>query len=166
MCPSLANAYQSAKSRLRFKKSWPQIYLLDKNAVTIGRDPVKLRAIVKASELNNLLASLGTDPDVVTGDEWLPEQLIAAHVTGDLLFLKFDNAPQDSEGEEEGRGFVEHEVKMIRRRFEQILDEHSDTKSKADAMLALFLMGHELSSSEVIEILEEPTIPTYISQGR
>ena len=121
---------------------------------------------MKASELQNLLTSLNNDPDVVSGDEWLPEQLIAAHVTGDLLFLKFDNAPQESEGEEEARGFVEHEVTMIRQRFEQILEEHSDTQSKTDALLALFLMGHELSSSEVIEILEEPTIPAYVSQSR
>ncbi len=121
---------------------------------------------MKASELKHLLQSLANDPDIVTGDEWLPEQLIAAHTEGDLLFLQFDNAPEDPTGEEEARGFVEHEVKMIRRRFEQILDEHSDTKTKADAMLALFLMGHELSSSEVIEILEEPTLPAYVPRSR
>ena len=45
---------------------------------------------------------------------------------------------------------------MIREKLEQILDAPSDTKTKADAMLALFLMAHELSSSEVIEILETP----------
>lgn len=43
---------------------------------------------------------------------------------------------------------------MIREKLEQLLDEPSDTKTKADALLAIFLMGHELSSSEVIEVLE------------
>ncbi len=89
------------------------------------------------------------------GEEWLPERLIDAKLDQGFLFLEFDNAPEEEQGDEEGRGFVEHEVKLIRRRFEQIIDEASDTKTKADAMLALFLMGHELSSSEVIEILED-----------
>ena len=43
---------------------------------------------------------------------------------------------------------------MIREKLELLLDEPSDTKTKADALLAIFLMGHELSSSEVIEVLE------------
>ncbi|MER0297648.1 hypothetical protein ABRZ83_18645 [Vibrio vulnificus] len=112
---------------------------------------------VKASELKTFLLSLpdGHDPDVVMGEEWLPERLVNTRLDDNLLFLEFDNAPEENQGDEEGRGFVEHEIAMIRQRFEHILDEVSDTKTKADAMLALFLMGHELSSSEVIEILEE-----------
>lgn len=112
---------------------------------------------MKASELKNILISLpdDCDPDLVMGEEWLPERLVNTRLDGDLLFLEFDNAPDDLQGEEEGRGFVEHEITMIRHRFEQILDEASDTKTKADAMLAIFLMGHELSSSEVIEVLED-----------
>ncbi|WP_348541636.1 hypothetical protein [Vibrio fluminensis] len=109
---------------------------------------------MKISELKNLLASLPDDLDIVTGDEWLPEQLVTATQVDDMLFLEFDNAPEDVQGEE-ARGFVEHEITMIRDKFEQILAENSDTKSKADAILALFLLGHELSSCEVIEILEE-----------
>ncbi|KJR24893.1 hypothetical protein BOO91_00875 [Vibrio navarrensis] len=112
---------------------------------------------MKASELKNILVSLPDDydPDLVMGEEWLPERLVNTRLDGDLLFLEFDNAPDDLQGEEEGRGFVEHEISMIRHRFEQILAEASDTKTKADAMLAIFLMGHELSSSEVIEVLED-----------
>lgn len=89
----------------------------------------------------------------------MPERLIDTQLDGHFLFLEFDNAPEEGEGEEEGRGFVEHEIAMIRRRFEEILLEKADNKSKADAMLALFLMGHEYSSSEVIEILEDPSVP-------
>lgn len=113
---------------------------------------------MKASELKKIIESLpeGHDPDVVMGEEWLPERLINTQLNESLLFLEFDNAPEETQGDEEGRGFVEHEINMLRSRFEQLLDESSDTKTKADAMLALFLMGHELSSSDVIEILEDP----------
>jgi hypothetical protein len=76
----------------------------------------------------------------------------------DLLFLEFDSAPEENQGEEEGRGFVEHEIELIRERLIQILEEGSDTNAKADAMLALFLMAHERSSSEVIELLENPEL--------
>ncbi|KJY79424.1 hypothetical protein TW78_01620 [Vibrio coralliilyticus] len=116
---------------------------------------------MKASDLKKLLDSLpeGQNPNIVTGEEWLPERLVNTHLDDEMLFLEFDNAPEEAQGEEEGRGFVEHEVDMIRKRFEQILDESSDTKTKADAMLALFLMGHEMSSSEIIEIMEDPEVP-------
>jgi hypothetical protein len=116
---------------------------------------------VKVSELKSILASIPTelDPDIVTGEEWLPERLLNAELDNEMMFLTFDSAPEDAQGDEEGRGFVEHEIAMIRHKLEQILDESGDTKSKADAMLALFLMGHELSSSQVIEILEDPEVP-------
>jgi len=112
---------------------------------------------VKASELITIIKNLpkDSDPDIVMGEEWLPERLENTTLDGDMLFMHFDNAPEDGQGEEEGRGFVEHEVELIRTRLQQILGEDSDNTSKADAMLGLFLMGHELSSSQVIEILEE-----------
>ncbi|WP_017085625.1 hypothetical protein [Vibrio splendidus] len=113
-------------------------------------------SIVKVSELQNIIDQLpkDSDPDIVMGEEWLPERLVDTNLDGDMLFLEFDNAPEDNQGDEEGRGFVEHEIAMIREKLELLLDEPSDTKTKADALLAIFLMGHELSSSEVIEILE------------
>ncbi|MEZ8790103.1 hypothetical protein AB6D73_22870 [Vibrio splendidus] len=113
-------------------------------------------SIVKVSELQNIIDQLpkDSDPDIVMGDGWLPERLVDTNLDGDMLFLEFDNAPEDNQGDEEGRGFVEHEIAMIREKLELLLDEPSDTKTKADALLAIFLMGHELSSSEVIEILE------------
>ncbi|MCY9862025.1 hypothetical protein OTK49_05715 [Vibrio coralliirubri] len=113
-------------------------------------------SIVKVSELQNIIDHLpkDSDPDIVMGEAWLPERLVDTNLDGDMLFLEFDNAPEDNQGDEEGRGFVEHEIAMIREKLELLLDEPSDTKTKADALLAIFLMGHELSSSEVIEILE------------
>ncbi|MEZ8114330.1 hypothetical protein AB4422_23245 [Vibrio splendidus] len=113
-------------------------------------------SIVKVSELQNIIDQLpkDSDPDIVMGEEWLPERLVDTNLDGDMLFLEFDNVPEDNQGDEEGRGFVEHEIAMIREKLELLLDEPSDTKTKADALLAIFLMGHELSSSEVIEVLE------------
>ncbi|CDT87173.1 hypothetical protein [Vibrio coralliirubri] len=113
-------------------------------------------SIVKVSELQNIIDHLpkDSDPDIVMGEAWLPERLVDTNLDGDMLFLEFDNAPEDNQGDEEGRGFVEHEIAMIREKLELLLDEPSDTKTKADALLAIFLIGHELSSSEVIEILE------------
>ncbi|BCN24287.1 hypothetical protein [Vibrio alfacsensis] len=112
---------------------------------------------MKASELISIFNTLpqGADPDIVMGDEWLPERLVETELDGEMLFLRFDNAPDEGQGDEEGRGFVEHEIELIRTRLKQILDEDADNTSKTDAMLGLFLMGHELSSSQVIELLEE-----------
>jgi len=123
-------------------------------------------SIVKVSELQNIIDQLpkDSDPDIVMGDAWLPERLVNTNLDGDMLFLEFDNAPEDNQGDEEGRGFVEHEIAMIREKLELLLDEPSDTKTKADALLAIFLMGHELSSSEVIEILESTESETTESE--
>ncbi|PTO61997.1 hypothetical protein [Vibrio splendidus] len=123
-------------------------------------------SIVKVSELQNIIDQLpkDSDPDIVMGEEWLPERLVDTNLDGDMLFLEFDNAPEDNQGDEEGRGFVEHEIAMIREKLELLLGEPSDTKTKADALLAIFLMGHELSSSEVIEILESTELESTESE--
>nr|WP_321384140.1 hypothetical protein [uncultured Vibrio sp.] len=112
---------------------------------------------MKASELISILNSLptNTDPDIVMGEAWLPERLVETQLDGNLLFLSFDNAPEACQGEE-GRGFVDHEIDLIRIRLKQVLDENSDNASKVEAMLGLFLAGHELSSAQVVELLEEP----------
>ncbi|PMG36674.1 hypothetical protein BCU97_13000, partial [Vibrio splendidus] len=121
---------------------------------------------MKVSELQNIIDHLpqDSDPDIVMGEAWLPERLVDTNLDGDMLFLEFDNAPEDNQGDEEGRGFVEHEIAMIREKLEQVLDDTSDTKTKADALLAIFLMGHELSSSEVIEILESTELESTESE--
>ncbi len=112
---------------------------------------------MKVSNLRNVLDQIPTDldPDVVTGEEWLPEQLIHAEYKNGALQLEFDNAPIEGSGEEEGRGFVEHEIALIRSRFEQLLNEEDSTNAKADAILALLLIAHERSSAEFIELLSE-----------
>ena len=127
-------------------------------------------SIVKVSELQNIIDHLpsDSDPDIVMGEEWLPERLVNTKLDGELLFMEFDNAPEENQGDDEGRGFVEHEIAMIREKLEQVLDDPSDTKTKADALLAIFLMGHELSSSEVIEVLEatESEMPEFEETGQ
>ncbi|BCL69527.1 conserved hypothetical protein [Vibrio nigripulchritudo MADA3029] len=112
---------------------------------------------MKVSELLQILSKFSdnNDPHVVTGEEWLPERLLTTKLNEDFLFLHFDQQPADQGGDEEGRGFVEHEISMLRDKIRTILEEEGDTSMKAEAFLALFLIGHERSSSEVIEILEE-----------
>jgi len=111
---------------------------------------------MKASELMAFLSDIDGDKEIVTGESWLPEQLINAEFDGELINLEFDNAPEDDAGDTEGRGFVEHEVNMLRDKIVQLLfDDAMPAKVKADVFLKLFLMIHEKSSSEVVEILEE-----------
>jgi len=112
---------------------------------------------LKASELKALLDSLpqGSDPDIVMGEDWLPERLINTHLNDDFLFLEFDNAPEEDQGEEEGRGFVEHEIEMIRSQIESLLrEEDKGIKTKAEMLLTLLVMAHERTSSEFIELIE------------
>jgi hypothetical protein len=112
---------------------------------------------MKASELKHFLSQLpeDSDPDIVTGEVWLPERLLDATFDGEMVNLAFDNAPEETEGEE-ARGFLDHEVTMLRERIEQLMAESSDPKTKAEIFLRIFIMGHEKTSSEVIEILEDP----------
>lgn len=118
-------------------------------------DPLGNEAIVKVSELKTILNQLPNDldPDVVMGEVWLPERLVEAQLDGEMLFLAFDNAPEEGEGEEEGRGFVEHEIELIRTQVLNILADDSGPKTKAEALLALITLAHERTSSEFIEIL-------------
>lgn len=118
-------------------------------------DPLGNEATVKVSELKTILNQLPNDldPDVVMGEIWLPERLVEAQLDDEMLFLTFDNAPEEGEGEEEGRGFVEHEIELIRTQILNILADDSGPKTKAEALLALITLAHERTSSEFIEIL-------------
>lgn len=111
---------------------------------------------MKASQLMQMLTSLpeGHDPEIVTGEEWLPERLIEVRDDQDLLFLEFDNAPEDSQGDDEGRGFVEHEITLIKKRIMDIFLEKASLEHKQQAILALILYAHEHFPSEVVEMLE------------
>mgnify|MGYP001386750292 CR=1 FL=1 len=114
---------------------------------------------MKTSQLIQFLSTLpkDQDPDVVTGEEWLPESLIDASFDGDLVNLRFDNAPEEDAGELEGRGFVEHEIIMLKDQIVTLMfDQTIDQKAKAELFLSLFILSHEKSSTEVIEILEDP----------
>ncbi len=89
------------------------------------------------------------------GEEWLPERLINTHLNDEFLFLEFDNAPEEDQGDEEGRGFVEHEIEMIRSQIEGLIgDEDKGIKTKSEMLLTLLIMAHERTSSEFIELIE------------
>jgi len=111
---------------------------------------------VKTSEFKALLDSLpeGYDPDIVTGEVWLPERLIDTQLDDQLLFLEFDNAPEEDEGEEEGRGFVEHEIELIRQQITTILHQEKGLNVQTEELLSLLVMAHESTSSEFIEMIE------------
>lgn len=131
-------------------------YVSDRYDVIIQVYNLCLLKNVKISELKNLLETLPNTDDlnVVTGDEWLPEQLISTSVVDDMLFLEFDNAPDEIQGEE-ARGFVEHEIDVIRNTLTRIMLAEIEDNDKIDALLNLFLLGHELGSCEFIEALDE-----------
>jgi hypothetical protein len=115
---------------------------------------------VKASELLHILNSLDddTDPELVTGEEWLPERLLSLERNHNYLFCHFDNAPEETQGDEEGRGFVEHEIKLIREKVMEIFTEKASLEAKQDAILAIILFAHEQSSTDVVEMLETFTL--------
>ncbi|MGF1749627.1 hypothetical protein [Vibrio cionasavignyae] len=111
---------------------------------------------MKVSNLKKVLDSLPDDKEchVVTGEKWLPERLIHTELDNDLLFLEFDNAPDEGEEGIEGRGFVDHEIDLLRSRITDILGQNDSPTATADALLGFFLVGHELSSSDFVELLE------------
>jgi hypothetical protein len=96
----------------------------------------------------------GSDPEIVTGEEWLPERLVKVETQDDYVFCQFDVAPEDSQGDDEGRGFVEHEVELIKARIMSIFLEKASLEEKQQAILALVLYAHEHFPSDVIEMLE------------
>ncbi len=110
---------------------------------------------MKASDLLYKLQTVlkESDPEIVTGEDWLPERLTEVHQTDDLLFLEFDTAPEDSQGDEEGRGFVEHEIELIREQIMEIFLEKTSLENKREAILALILLAHEQTPSTVVQAL-------------
>ncbi|MDW6004080.1 VC1380 family protein [Vibrio mangrovi] len=110
---------------------------------------------MKASEFIHILNALPNDPEIVTGEIWLPERLLQVTSSDDYLFCQFDNAPEENEGEEEGRGFVEHELSLIKSHIMQIFLEKAPLEHKRDAILALILYAHEHTSADVVEMLEQ-----------
>lgn len=110
---------------------------------------------MKVSELQQYLSNLPahTDPEIVTGEVWLPERLIELHTIDNYLFCEFDNAPEDNAGDEEGRGFVEHEIQLLRDYIEAVFLEKTSLHNKKEAILALILFAHERLPSDVVELL-------------
>ncbi|MDR9827906.1 hypothetical protein RCJ22_20115 [Vibrio sp. FNV 38] len=111
---------------------------------------------MKVSDLKIILDAIPqeVDPELVTGELWLPERLIDTQLDGELLHLQFDNAPIDGFSDEEARGFVEHEVALLHRKVMHILHEADTVPNKANALLGLILMAHENTSTQVIETIE------------
>lgn len=112
---------------------------------------------MKVEKLKNILENLPEDHEVrvVTGEKWLPERLISTELDNDLLFLLFDNAPDEGEQGIEARGFVEHEIGLLRQRLGEIVEQSNSSSQLVEALVRFFVIGHETSSSEFIELLEQ-----------
>lgn len=112
---------------------------------------------MKVEKLKNILNDLPKDQEIqiVTGERWLPEQLVSAELDNNLLFLGFDNAPDEGEQGIEARGFVEHEVELLRQRLGEIVEQSDSSDQLLDALTGFFIIGHEASSAEFIELLEQ-----------
>lgn len=110
---------------------------------------------MKASDLMYQLQTVlkKSDPEIVTGEDWLPERLTEIHQLDDLLFFEFDTAPEDSQDDEEGRGFVDHEIELIRQQIMSIFLEKTSLENKREAILALVLLAHEQTPSTVVQTL-------------
>jgi hypothetical protein len=111
---------------------------------------------VKASKLIEILLATpeGSDPEIVTGEEWLPERLLDVSFQDNYLFCEFDVAPEDHQGDDEGRGFVDHEVELIKAHIMKIFLEKAPLEQKQNAILELVLYAHEHFPSDVVEMLE------------
>lgn len=110
---------------------------------------------MKASDLMYQLQTIlkESDPEIVTGEDWLPERLTEIHQVDELLFFEFDTASEDGQGDEEGRGFVEHEIELIQKQIMNIFLEKTSLENKKEAILALVLLAHEQTPSTVVQTL-------------
>lgn len=108
---------------------------------------------MKASQLQTQLNALLTrcDPELVTGDHWLPDPLTQVHLQDNLLFFEFEQALDADEGMEEGLGLVNHEIEQLTQTVIQLLNETGTSQSKAEKLVTLILLAHEKNSADFIE---------------
>ncbi len=93
----------------------------------------------------------GGDLDVVTGEEWLPEQLLTVSINHNMTFLKFDQWPNDFITENDARGFVNHEEILIKKLIRNIIFSELEPEQMVDKLASMLIFSHENISSDVIE---------------
>jgi hypothetical protein len=110
---------------------------------------------LKLSKFTSLVTELNIDddPEIVTGESWLPEELKAMSLHDNKIFLDFDNAPQDDE--QDSRGLVEHELELVRKMISHYLTQDTTQQQRESSLLLLMQCLHEQPSDEVVEYLQK-----------
>jgi len=110
---------------------------------------------VKISELiqnlQNIQATHNEDLEVVTGEEWFPEQLLKSDVNNEMAFLQFDRMPSDIPIDIDARGFLEHEEILIKKLINNVIFSELEPEEMVEKLADMLIFSHENISSEVIE---------------
>ncbi|MDD9196331.1 hypothetical protein PVK62_10845 [Aliivibrio sp. S3MY1] len=101
--------------------------------------------------LQDIQASYGNDLEVVTGEEWFPEQLLTSNVNHNMAFLQFDRMPSDIPVEIDARGFLEHEELLIKELINKVIFSELEPEAMVEKLTSMLIFSHENISSDVIE---------------
>ncbi|MGR6861259.1 hypothetical protein [uncultured Aliivibrio sp.] len=101
--------------------------------------------------LQDIQAAHNDDLEVVTGEEWFPEQLLSSHVNHNMAFLQFDRMPSDIPAEIDARGFLEHEELLIKTLITNVIFSELEPEAMVDKITSMLVFSHENISSDVIE---------------
>ncbi|MCG7497137.1 hypothetical protein MHO82_09680 [Vibrio sp. Of7-15] len=114
---------------------------------------------MKTSELIQKLTEISklspNDCEVVTGEEWFPEQLLEASHQDPHVFLHFDSPPVDMPREVDARGFIDHEVDLVKKSITDIVLSQQEPEQIIEKLTELLIFSHEHISADVIERLSE-----------
>ena len=101
--------------------------------------------------LQDIQATHSDDLEVVTGEEWFPEQLLTSTVNHNLAFLQFDRMPNDIPAEIDARGFLEHEERLINTLITNVIFSELEPEAMVEKITSMLVFSHEHISSDVIE---------------
>ncbi|MDD9176197.1 hypothetical protein ERW49_12285 [Aliivibrio finisterrensis] len=105
--------------------------------------------------LQDIQASSDDDLEVVTGEEWFPEQLLNTSVNHNMTFLHFDRMPSDIPAEIDARGFLEHEEVLIKKLINNVIFSELEPEDIVNKLTSMLIFSHENISSDVIEHFSE-----------
>lgn len=110
---------------------------------------MKISELIKC--LQDIQATHDDDLEVVTGEEWFPEQLLASNVQHNMTFLQFDRMPSDIPVEIDARGFLEHEELLINTLINNVIFSELEPEAMVEKLTSMLIFSHENISSDVIE---------------
>lgn len=110
---------------------------------------MKISELIKS--LQDIQATHSDDLEVVTGEEWFPEQLLTSTVEHNMAFLQFDRMPSDIPVEIDARGFLEHEEVLIKNLITKVIFSELEPEEMVKKLTSMLIFSHENISSDVIE---------------